>query len=144
MTQHYAKEPILVLSNHQLVNKVTYRNLVWVPAREAHAELPSRAAWLQALTLIYEYSGQLFFKNGKQYIPSDIDTIFRDPQNRWMSNFLKADDSGTAPASFSHQFERLRMIELYCRLRGNDNWPIGSNLNSNPPSNGGLQFELPL
>jgi len=142
MTQHNTKEPIFVLSNHQLVNKVTYRNHVWVPALQAHAELPSRAAWLEALPLIYEYTDRFFFKNGKRYMPSDIDTIFRDPQNRWMSNFLKADGSGMAPASYSHQYERLRMIELYCRLRGNDNWPVATN--SNPPSSGGLQIELPL
>ena len=42
--------------------------------------------------------------------------MFNDPQNRWMSHFLQADESGDAPASYSRKTERLRMIELYCRL----------------------------
>ena len=143
MTSITTNGPIIVLSNHHLINKVIYKNCVWLPARSVHEELPGRASWLEALGLVYEYDGRLFFKNGKKYRLPEIDTVFTDPQNRWMTTFLKADETGADPACRSHQFERLRLIELYCRLRNNDTWPFPPN---SEPSSGAqqVQLEMPL
>ena len=116
MTPMQGPQRILVASDHQLVNKAFYRDQVWKPALQAHDDLRSRTAWLNALTLIYDYDGRLYFRDGRPYRPQDIDEVFNDPQNRWMSNFLKADTSGQQPAQTSRLLERLRMINLYCRL----------------------------
>ncbi|CTQ55635.1 hypothetical protein LP7551_04178 [Roseibium album] len=128
-----SKGPIYVLSNHHFVNKVTYTHYAWLPANRVNEEMPGRASWLEAFGLIYEYNDRLYFKNGKKYNPGDIDKAFPDPQNRWMTNFLKADETGRGPASYSWHYERLRMIELYCRIRNEDPWPHAPE-----------QFELPL
>lgn len=108
---------IHVAADHQLVSKSFYTARVWKPAREAHKDLRGRGAWPDALTLILEYDGRLYFLDGRPYHPPDIDDVFTDPQNRWMSRFLKTNASGDAPAHFCRDLERLRMIELYCRLR---------------------------
>lgn len=110
------EDRILVAADYQLVNIGFYRERVWKPAVEADKDLPSRMAWLDALGLIYDYDGRLFFPDGRDYHPPEIDDVFADASNRWMSYFLKADESGEEPASQSRKFERLRMIELYCRL----------------------------
>lgn len=116
MTPITGEARVLVASDHQLVNKAFYRDQVWKPALKAHEDLRSRTAWLNALTLIYDYDGRLYFRDGRPYQPQDIDEVFNDPQNRWMSNFLKADPTGQRPVQTSRLLERLRMIELYCRL----------------------------
>ena len=122
MTTETHNPPILVASDHQLVNKTFYRERVWLPARRAHQDLRSRTAWLHALTLIYDFDGAYRFRDGRAYNPPDVDDVFTDPENRWMSNFLKADDTGKGPASYSSHFERLRMIELYCQLVSREDW----------------------
>lgn len=124
MTIIEASTQILVAADHQLVSKAFYRERVWKPARAAHQDVRSRAAWLSALTLLYDYDGRLYFRDGRPYHPQDVDEVFTDPDNRWMTNFLKADESGNSPASLSRMFERLRMIELYCRLLEEEEWRL--------------------
>jgi len=108
---------IYVLSNHQIVDKSIYRNNVWKAAHLTNNDLSSRSSWLTGLTLVYDYAHHLYFRDGTRYKVPDIHKIFPDPQNRWMTDFLKADETGKAPASYSRYYERLRLIELYCRLR---------------------------
>lgn len=123
MTYLHPRDKIVVLSNHQLVNKVCYRESVWLPAIEANEELAGRGAWLSAITLVYDYADHLYYRNGKRYKVVDIDEEFPDGQNRWMTNFLEADGTGNAPATYSRKYERLRLIELYCRLRNYPSLP---------------------
>jgi hypothetical protein len=67
--------------------------------------------------VIHDYDGRLYFPDERPYHPPDIDDVFTDPENRWMSRFLKADASGEAPAHFCFgDLEKLRMIDLACRL----------------------------
>ncbi|MEE4290048.1 MAG: hypothetical protein V2J14_11795 [Erythrobacter sp.] len=80
-------ERILDAADHQIVSKTFYRERIWKPARNVHADLPGRSSWLSALTLLYDYDGRLYFPDGSTYHPKDIDVVFNDPQNRWMSYF---------------------------------------------------------
>ena len=117
MTKPDHADRILVAADHQLVSKSFYINRVWGPAREAHKDLRGRTAWFNALTLPYDFDGRLYYPDRRPYHPPDIEEVFRDPQNRWMSRFLKADETGQAPAHYCRDLEKLRLIELYCRLR---------------------------
>ncbi|WP_299873327.1 hypothetical protein [uncultured Sulfitobacter sp.] len=107
---------IFVAPDHKLVLRSFYREHVWLPAREANEDLGSSKAWLSALELIYDFHGMLFFNDGLEYPTPDIPEVFVDHSNRWMRNFLKAKSDGTEPKHFSNKIERLRIIELYCRL----------------------------
>lgn len=107
---------IFVAPNHKLVLKPFYRDQVWLPAIDADQDLGSSKAWLSALELIYDYHGMLYFNDGQEYPTPDIGEVFVDQSNRWMRNFLKAKDGGTEPKHYSNKIERLRIIELYCRL----------------------------
>ncbi|MEM5585937.1 hypothetical protein WNZ15_26010 [Roseibium sp. AS2] len=117
MTYLKGDDRIIVCSNYQFVDTEFYQENVWNIARLTHELMPSRAAWLTGMTIIYDYAHHLYFRDGSKYWPSDIGKIFPDPQNRWFSDFLKADETGEAPLSYTKYYERLRMIELYCRLR---------------------------
>lgn len=113
---------ILVAADFQLVHREFYTENVWRPAKRAHEQLQSRTLWLSALTMIYDYDGQLYFADGRPYHAKDIDEVFTDPSNRWMTDFLESDNSGNLPRRISRKLERLRMIELYCRLAGGFDW----------------------
>ncbi|MEP1518722.1 MAG: hypothetical protein ABJK17_00460 [Ascidiaceihabitans sp.] len=128
MRSNKTKGTIYVLPNHHLVDKAIYRNCAWGPARKVQTELSGRASWIHAFPLIFEYSDQLYYTDGSKYDPPEIDEVFPDAQNRWMSDFLKTDKTGKAPATYSHRFERLRIIDLYCRLRENNPWPFSSQM----------------
>ncbi|WP_156882983.1 hypothetical protein [Rhodovulum sp. P5] len=117
-----AFHPIIVAADFQLVQKPFYIERVWKPARAANKNLPSSVAWLNALELVYSYHGKLRHLDGSEYDVPEIDAIFVDGENRWMRNFLEADATGAAPRRFSRQFERLRLIELYCRLIERGEW----------------------
>lgn len=107
---------IFVAPDHKLVLRTFYRDQVWHPAREANEDLGSSLAWLSALELIYDYDGMLYFTDSRKYPAPDIAEVFVDSTNRWMRNFLEAKDGGEEPNHYSNKIERLRMIELYCRL----------------------------
>jgi hypothetical protein len=49
--------------------------------------------------------------------PDIYDELFPDVTNKWMRNFLRCDGTGEYPKSYSSHYERLRVVELYCRLR---------------------------
>lgn len=108
---------IIVAADWQLIDNEFYVERVWKPARKAHARMRSTAAWLRALTMLYEFDGRLYFADGGQYRHPEIDDVFQDGSNRWMAYFLEADATGSAPRRFSNKLERLRLIEVYCQIR---------------------------
>jgi hypothetical protein len=114
------KDPqkIYVLADHQIANRRIYREKIWAPAREMHGEVGSYANWLIVLEEIYEYDGQLYFTDGRPFRHPEIVELFPDICNRWMAYFLEADETDTAPKRYSKPmtYDRLRLIELYCRL----------------------------
>jgi len=107
---------ITVAGDFDLVRKSFYIDKVWKPALQVHEDIGSCARWLDALTMLYDYDGRLYFSNGKPYRHEEITDIFDDHDNRWMGLFLEADASGVRPKRFSRKLERLRLIELYTRL----------------------------
>jgi len=111
-----ARERIFVAGNHDLIRKPFYRDRVWRPARDAHQDIGGRTGWLFALEAVYCFEGKLFWPHGRPFDIPVIDDVFDDHENRWMTNFLKADKTGEAPAMYSRKLDRLRLIELYCRL----------------------------
>lgn len=114
---------ILVAPDHFLVRKPFYRNKVWSPARIVHQDIGSYSKWLDALTLLYDYDGRLFLPDGAVFRHPEITDVFTDQSNRWMGDFLEADETGEAPKSYCRKLERLRLIELYCRLIEHAEWP---------------------
>lgn len=108
---------ILVPANCQLTDRLSYIELAWQPARREAPRLGGRKNWPRALELNAIYTTRLYFPDGSRYQTPDVYAIFPDPDNRWMTNFLRADRTGEAPASPSKLFERVRMISVYCILR---------------------------
>lgn len=114
-------DPIYVSPNWELVDRKFYVECVWRPARQLHERLGGRTAWLTALKMLQAYEDRLYFPEGQRYLLSSIDTTFGDA--RWIGMFLEADASGEAPRVYTRQYDRLRVIELYCRLKSDGpNW----------------------
>lgn len=112
-----ARDHILVPANYQLVDLEFYVEWAFHPARREARRIGGRKGWFTALKMTTGYKGRLFFPDGTAYDVPDVHDIFVDPDNRWMTNFLKADHTGEAPASPSRLYERVRMISAYCTLR---------------------------
>ncbi|CTQ55634.1 hypothetical protein LP7551_04177 [Roseibium album] len=143
MTGSNSKGPIYVFSDHHFGDRKIYATYVWLAAKRVSEMLPGRASWSNALDLIYEYADRLYFEDGTKYDPIAVNEVFPDPQNRWMTDFLKADETGRGPAYYSWQHERLRMIELYCRLRNDDPWPFPPiDPDATPPAAAVMQQEM--
>ncbi|GAB5470451.1 MAG: hypothetical protein Kilf2KO_34810 [Rhodospirillales bacterium] len=103
----------IVPANWQLRDPGFYRERIWRPAR---AKGIARVHWLDALTLIYRYDGQIIWQSGRPFVIPEVDEVFRDPENRWMSSFLEADASGSSPARYCRVLPKLRLIALYCDI----------------------------
>lgn len=116
------QDRILVAADFQLASRTFYRTRIWTPAREVSTDLGSRAAWLEAITMLYEFDGRLYFSDGRAYRHPEIEDVFGDHGERWMGLFLEADASGQAPRRYSYKTERLRLIEVYCRLVKQQDW----------------------
>lgn len=101
----------IVLADWEIRNPEIYRKRIWIPAR---ARKIARKPWLDALTLLFAYNGRVFWPSGRPFQIPEIDDVFTHAENRWMSDFLVADDSGTAPRQQSRVIPRLRLIALYC------------------------------
>lgn len=105
------RERFVAPANWQLRDPDYYREHVWSPARSFRI---SRALWLDALTLLYDYEGKIFKHSGRPFPVPDIDDVFSDAQNRWMSDFFLADESGMVPRIQCRQLDKLRLIAIYC------------------------------
>lgn len=102
-----------VPADWQLRDGHFYTERVWRPAVERGI---ARVPWLDALTLIYRYEGQLFLHSGRAFPVPEVDAVFTDPENRWMSHFLESDASGDFPKRFCRVLPKLRLIALYCEI----------------------------
>jgi len=107
---------IIIARDRELKDKRFYVRRIWLPARHEAQFFRSRA-WLDALTLLYDVSEYIYDAEGALFPVPEVDEVFRDHDMRWMRLFLEADASGAAPKRYSHKLDRLRLIELYCRVR---------------------------
>lgn len=100
----------IVPADWQLRDKGFYITHIWRPAASKNI---ARVPWLDALTLIYRFDGQVFLQSGRPFHIPEIDDVFVDPENRWMSHFLEADESGLRPKRICRVLPKLRLIALY-------------------------------
>ena len=103
----------IIPADWQIRDPEFYRERIWKPAR---AKNIARVPWLDALTLIYRYDGRIFWQSGRRFDVPEIDDVFRDPQNRWMSDFLASTPDGTASLKQCRVLPKLRLIALYCDI----------------------------
>lgn len=112
-----------VLATWEIRDRLIYRTRIWQPAQGFDI---SRVQWLDALTELYAYDGRIFWKNGRPFNIPEVDDVFNDPENRWMSYFLEADSTGAAPQRYCRIIPRLRLIALFCDVmaaQGNSRSP---------------------
>lgn len=80
----------------------------------------SRRKLKDEMSLVFAHAGHAVFpfRNGGRYLLPDIDDVFgKDPDMRSLSHYLEADDSGLHPRRMSRKPERLRVINLYLKLK---------------------------
>ncbi|GAB4182398.1 MAG: hypothetical protein Tsb002_03640 [Wenzhouxiangellaceae bacterium] len=107
---------LFVATDEQLKNRQYYWRL-WLSARN----MPfARREWLDVIAdAIRDFDGSIMIGPGLPYKIPCIDTAFGDdPEMRWLGQYLKAADPlGTIPHRHCTKIERLRLIDLYFRIR---------------------------
>ncbi len=119
MNEHPIIQTVLVATDEQLKNTHYYRRL-WETAKSlTHI---SSLDWLKEIEFLYRDTDilriELRYPGGQLYpIPYMFDLFGEDDEDsrRWISLFLKADESGENPKHISIKLERLRAIDLYLR-----------------------------
>lgn len=108
-------EIVIMASREELSNPHYYIRL-WMAAR---AEEYSRREWLNAMAAtIYDYRGAIIMPEyGIQVVP-EIDDVFSDGDNRWMSMYLENDPSKEEPRRYClRSYSKLQLIDLYFRIK---------------------------
>ena len=110
------KRVIIVATKSELLNEHYYRRL-WLAAR--NISIPRRG-WLDEIADCFcRFRGTIICRSGKPYQIPFVDDVFDTENNsdmRWMSYYLKADESKITPFTISRKVERLRLIDLYFRI----------------------------
>lgn len=91
----------------------------WMIARNLR-DIPSRRAWLDEMSLEFANKGDIDFryKDGSPYILPDLDYAFgEDDDMRWLSSYISCDGSNVSPRHKSNKIERLRIINIFLKLR---------------------------
>lgn len=111
------KSRIYVATRHEL-RTPSYYNRLWIAARNAAI---SRRSWLDEIAdAIRDFDGSILDELGLDYPIPDIDEVFgNDSEMRWFGYYLKENRFGY-PFSTSQKFERLRMVDLYFKIRHPD------------------------
>jgi len=107
-------ERIIAPYDGQLRHPAFYIDRIWRPARQQPL---SRRAWMEGFALVEDYAPFIRWPDGSHFKCPSLLEVCPDPENRWMSAFLKADASGERPASFIRNCKRLRFVYLYCVIQ---------------------------
>lgn len=108
------KTLVYVASDTELSNQQYYRRL-WLATRNIDI---SRRDWPDELADAFrDTNAEYRFPSGMPYFLPDIDEVFTDPGMRWMSDFLVSDPSGHSPSVYRRSKDKLRLIDLYFRVR---------------------------
>ncbi|MEM7220018.1 MAG: hypothetical protein AAF515_16750 [Pseudomonadota bacterium] len=109
------KEELCVASNEELTNPQYYQRL-WQAVRDQNIH---RRCWLDAIAdALRDYEGAVYWTCRLEYDIPEIDETFGDdPEVRWLGYYLQADETGAAPKRISTKLERLRLLDLYFRIR---------------------------
>lgn len=110
-----SKRVVIVATDAELLSEHYYRRL-WMAARNIKI---SRRKWLDVLAdcLRDSHDLDIRYPYGEPYeIPFVDEAMGDDHDNRWMSDFLRSDPSGSKPSARSRRLERVRLIDLYFRI----------------------------
>ena len=111
------KRKVTTASDLELIDPTYYRRL-WLAARNISEKVPRRG-WLDELADCFrDFDGDIVYPTGEIFQLPDLDEVFGDDaEARWLSYYLKPDESGVNPKSRVRKIERLRMIDLYFRIK---------------------------
>lgn len=110
-----SKRLVIVATDAELLSEHYYRRL-WMAARNIKI---SRREWLDVLADCLRDTHDMYicYPYGEPYVIPFVDDVMGDdPDNRWMSDFLRSDPSGSKPSARSRKLERVRLIDLYFRI----------------------------
>lgn len=110
------QKTVVVARDDQLTDPQYYARL-WLAARNAPI---TRRDWLDAIAdAVRDFDGQIVYAPGIPYRIPCVDEIFGDdPEMRWLGHYLTAGDpDGTTPLRRCTKLERLRLMDLYFRIR---------------------------
>ncbi|MEW8626261.1 MAG: hypothetical protein AB2551_10955 [Candidatus Thiodiazotropha sp.] len=112
---------VYVPTDAELLDPPKYR-VQWMIARNVVMAAPemSRRKLLDDMSIIFARNGDKVFRyrNGMPYVLPDIDEIFaNDPDMRSLSHYLESDESDYNPRRISRKPERLRIFNLYIKLK---------------------------
>lgn len=112
------RKTVFVAREDQLTNPQYYARL-WLAARNVPI---ARREWLDAIAdALRDFDGEILYAPGVPYKIPCVDEVFGDdPDMRWMKDFLAASEPEMKPLRFSRKIERLRMIDLYFRVRSSE------------------------
>lgn len=105
-----AKRVVVVASKAELTNP-HYNKRLWLAARNM---LISRRNWPDVIAAaLYDFTGDIMLGNGMRWPIPDVDDVLGDP--RWFSYYFE--DVGGEPRRTVRLIERLRLIDLYFRIK---------------------------
>lgn len=111
------KRIVTVATTAELKNEHYYRRL-WLAARNIQY---GRRKWPDELSDCFidcGYSYEVQYPSGETFPIPDIDETFgNDPDARWVSDYLMADQSGMRPRYKSRKLGRVQLIDLYFRIK---------------------------
>ena len=110
------KRVVFVATRAELTNQHYYRRL-WIATKNINI---ARRDWLDELANAFRDMDDnvcVLYQSGLPYEFPEIDDVFDDPDMRWMSNFLESKPVKLVPARISRQIEKLRMLDLYFRVK---------------------------
>ncbi len=111
-------QKITVATTETLACEHYYRRL-WIATR--NMSIPRRE-WLNEIAdALRDYDGMIVDDYERRFSIPLVDEVFGDdPDMRWISYYMRPDDSGEHPVSKSRKFKRLQLIDLYFKIRHPD------------------------
>lgn len=109
---------IVVAAKAELMSEHYYRRL-WIAVR--NVRIPRRA-WLDEIADTFrDFNGIIIYRSGEIFPMPFVDDVFADDLDmRWLSGYLKPDQSGYHPLIISRKLERVQLIDLYFRIKKPD------------------------
>ncbi|WP_158657796.1 hypothetical protein [Agarilytica rhodophyticola] len=109
------KRVIYIATREELSCHCYYLRL-WMAVKNINI---SRRLWLDELADTFrDFPGHVLQRNGHPFIIPCLDDVFgNDPDLRWLGYYLREDKTGIHPNSISRKMERLRLLDLYFRIK---------------------------
>ncbi len=110
------KNKVIYVATDEELKDPSYYHRLWLETR--NVPIPRRD-WLDAIAdAIRDFEGDILTITGQPYnIPCIDETFGDDPDIRWMGQFIAARGTGELPLVWTRKLERLRLIDLYFRIK---------------------------